>query len=130
MIAPIGIHRSTCGPGNGNFLAGAGPVLSGLAVIGVNGVVVPIAEEFLWRGIVQRRLLQALPVAWAIGTTAVMFSLKHVVVDASWGRFLTLVAFGCICGILAQRNSWRTSAALHLFVNTVTTVVALILSMT
>jgi len=104
------------------------PVLSGLAAVGVNGVLVPIAEEYLWRGIIQVRLLQALPSAWAIGTTAVLFSLKHVVVDASWGRFLTLVAFGCICGIIAQRNTWRNSAVLHLFVNTVTTVVGLIRS--
>jgi membrane protease YdiL (CAAX protease family) len=105
------------------------PVLSGLAVIGVNGVLVPIAEEYLWRGTIQVRLLRALPSAWAIGTTAVLFSLKHVVVDASWGRFLTLVAFGCICGIIAQRNTWRSSAVLHLFVNTVTTVVGLIRSL-
>jgi membrane protease YdiL (CAAX protease family) len=109
--------------------ANVAPVLNGLALIGVNGVLVPIAEEYLWRGIIQARLLQALPSAWAIGTTAVLFSLKHVVVDASWGRFLTLVAFGCICGGIAQRHTWRSSAMLHLFVNTVITVVALIFSM-
>ena len=111
------------------WFASVAPVLNGLALIGVNGVLVPIAEEYLWRGIIQARLLQALPSAWAIGITAVLFSLKHVVVDASWGRFLTLVAFGCICGVMAQRNTWRSSAVLHLFVNAVTTVVALILSM-
>jgi membrane protease YdiL (CAAX protease family) len=111
------------------WFAGVAPVLTGLAVIGVNGVLVPIAEEYLWRGFVQARLLQALSGAWAIGTTAVLFSLKHVVVDSSWGRFLTLVAFGCICGIIARRNTWRSSAVLHLFVNTVTTVVGLILGM-
>jgi membrane protease YdiL (CAAX protease family) len=108
------------------WFASVGPVLSALAAIGVNGIVVPIAEEYLWRGIIQVRLLRALPTAWAIGTTAVLFSLKHVIVDASGGRFLTLVAFGCICGVVAQRNSWKSSAMLHLFVNTVTTVVALV----
>jgi len=65
--------------------------------------------------------------AQSLGMTAILFSLKHVVVDASWGRFLTLVAFGSICGIVAQRHTWRSSAALHLVVNTATTAVGLAL---
>lgn len=101
------------------------PALEVLALVAVNGILVPIAEEYLWRGLIQARLLRVLPGAVAIGMTAILFSLKHVVVDASWGRFLTLVAFGSICGIVAQRHTWRSSAALHLFVNTTTTVVAL-----
>jgi membrane protease YdiL (CAAX protease family) len=96
-------------------------VLEVVALMAVNGVVVPIAEEYLWRGQVQARLLRVWPAAVAIGTTAVLFSLKHVLVDASWGRFLTLVAFGALCGMLARRHSWRTSAALHLVVNTAAT---------
>jgi membrane protease YdiL (CAAX protease family) len=97
------------------------------ALVAVNGILVPIAEEYLWRGLVQARLLRMLPAAVAIGITAILFSLKHVVVDASWGRFLTLVAFGIVCGIIARRHTWRSSAALHLVVNTATTVVGLAL---
>jgi len=107
------------------WLASAAPLLNAVAVVAVNGVLVPVAEEFLWRGQIQAHLRAAFPLALAIGVTATLFSLKHVIVDASWGRFLTLVAFGAICGIVAARNTWRTSAALHLFVNLVTTVVAL-----
>jgi membrane protease YdiL (CAAX protease family) len=109
------------------WLAGARPFLEVVAVVGVNGLLVPVAEEYLWRGLVQARLARLLPAAAAIGVTAVVFSLKHVLVDASWGRFLTLVAFGAICGALAQRHSWRSSAALHLVVNTASTTVALAL---
>jgi len=109
------------------WFAQAAAVLEVVARIGVNGILVPIAEEYLWRGMIQARLLRVLPAAAAIGTTAVFFSLKHVVVDASWGRFLTLVAFGSICGVLAWRHTWRTSAALHLIVNTAATGVALAL---
>jgi membrane protease YdiL (CAAX protease family) len=98
-----------------------------LARIGVNGLLVPIAEEYLWRGLVQARLSRVLPAAVAIGITAILFSLKHVVVDASWGRFLTLVAFGAVCGIVARRHTWRSSAALHLVVNTATTAMALVI---
>lgn len=108
------------------WLARAAPALQVLAVIGVNGLFVPIAEEYLWRGIIQARLSQALPAMAAIAVTAILFSLKHVAVDASWGRFLTLVAFGSICGLLAQRHTWRSSAALHLVVNTATTAVAFV----
>jgi membrane protease YdiL (CAAX protease family) len=105
----------------------AASALEVLALIAVNGILVPIAEEYLWRGLIQACLLRVLPGAVAIGMTAILFSLKHVVADASWGRFLTLVVFGIICGIVAQRHTWRSSAALHLVVNTATTVVGLAL---
>ncbi|MBA4388752.1 MAG: hypothetical protein C0404_12275 [Verrucomicrobia bacterium] len=105
----------------------AASALGALALIAVNGVLVPVAEEYLWRGVIQAHLLRVLPGAMAIGITAIAFSLKHVIVDASWGRFLTLVAFGSICGMVAQRYTWRSSAALHLIVNTMSTVVALVL---
>lgn len=107
------------------WLAPARPYLEVAALIGVNGLLVPVAEEYLWRGQVQERLLRVLPATAAIATTALLFSLKHVLVDASWARFLTLAAFGAICGMLARRDSWRTSAALHLVVNTATTAAAI-----
>jgi hypothetical protein len=40
---------------------------------------------------------------------------KHVLVDASWGRFLTLAAFGIICGAAAKQKGWRSSAVLYIF---------------
>jgi len=101
------------------------PIIKVVALISINGFFVPVAEEFLWRGIVQVRLLRILPAPLAIGITAVLFSFKHVVVDDSFGRFLFIIAFGVICGIVAQRKSWRASAAVHLFTNTVSTIMAL-----
>ncbi len=95
-------------------------------LISVNGVFVPVAEEFLWRGIVQVHLLRLMSPSWAIGVTAVLFSFKHVVVDDSFGRLLFISAFGIICGIVAYRKSWRASAAVHIFANTVGTIVSLI----
>jgi membrane protease YdiL (CAAX protease family) len=109
------------------WLANLAPVLKVASLIVVNGIFVPIAEEFLWRGVVQARLLRILPAALAIGVTAILFSLKHALVDASLGRFLALIAFGVICGVVAQRSSWRRSAALHMVVNTITTIAGLIL---
>lgn len=105
------------------------PVLKVLSFISVNGVFVPIAEEYLWRGIVQPRFLRILPTWLAVGITAVLFSFKHVLVDASWGRFLTLIAFGFICGILAMQKGWKSSAVLHIFINTISTIMGLILGL-
>jgi len=108
------------------WLATLAPALKVVSLILVNGLFVPIAEEYLWRGLVQVRLIYVLPVPFAIGLTAILFSLKHALVDASLGRFLALIAFGVICGVVAQRNSWRRSAALHMVVNTIVTIIGLI----
>jgi membrane protease YdiL (CAAX protease family) len=108
------------------WFAPAAAVLTAVAAIAINGILVPIVEEYLWRGQIQIRLLRVIPAAAAIAVTAVLFSLKHVLVDASWSRFLTLVAFGVICGIVALRGDWRNSAAMHVCVNTVTTAAGLV----
>jgi len=110
------------------WLARQASILKVMSLILVNGLFVPIAEEYLWRGLIQVHLIRILPIPLSIGLTAVLFSLKHVLVDASLGRFLALIAFGVICGVVAQRNSWRRSAALHMVVNTIATVLGLILS--
>ena len=108
------------------WLAKLAPILKVVSLILVNGLFVPIAEEYLWRGLVQVRLIRILPAPFAIGLTAILFSLKHAFVDASLGRFLALIAFGAICGVVAQHDSWRRSAALHIVVNTIVTIIGLI----
>jgi membrane protease YdiL (CAAX protease family) len=107
------------------WLPGADLFLYPIALILVNGVFVPVAEEFLWRGQAQNRLLRVLPSWAAIGVTAVLFSFKHVLVDASFGRFMALIAFGVICGMLARRKGWHYSAALHILINTISTLAGL-----
>lgn len=111
------------------WLSDLAPIMKALSLIFVNGVFVPIAEEYLWRGIAQARFLRILPSPLAIGLTSVLFSFKHVLVDASWGRFLTLAAFGIICGVVAKQKGWRSSAALHIFINTIATVVGLVMGL-
>ena len=111
------------------WLSDLAPILKVLSLILVNGIFVPIAEEYLWRGIAQARFLRIFPSPLAIGLTAVLFSFKHVLVDASWGRFLTLTAFGIICGVAAKQKGWRSSAALHIFMNTIATVVGLVIGL-
>lgn len=111
------------------WLANLSPIFKVVSLILVNGLFVPIAEEYLWRGLVQVRLIRILPTPFAIGLTAVLFSQKHVLVDASLGRFLALIGFGVICGVVAQRNTWKRSAALHMVINTTATIMGLILGL-
>jgi membrane protease YdiL (CAAX protease family) len=105
------------------------PVLKATSFIFVNGLFVPVGEEFLWRGFVQSRLARAISAPLAIGITAACFSLKHVLVDASFDRALTIMALGIIFGILAHRKSWRASAALHIFMNMLSSITALVLGL-
>ena len=44
------------------WLADLAPILKVVSLILVNGLFVPIAEEYLWRGLVQVRLIRILPV--------------------------------------------------------------------
>lgn len=89
----------------------------------VNGVVVPIVEEFAWRGVVQTALTRAYGSLAAIGITAVAFVAKHVVVDMTLSPFrvapLLVLAF-VLCG-LRDRYGTASSTVTHLVVNLVST---------
>jgi hypothetical protein len=104
------------------WLGGWERVLTVISLLLVNGIFVPIAEEFLWREQAQAHLLRIFPRGLSIGITAVLFSFKHVLVDASFGRFLALIAFGVITGVIAAQKSWHNSAAMHIFFNTISTI--------
>ena len=109
-------------PGNPTrWLAQAGPVLAPLSLLVVNGLVVPVAEEFLWRGVIQRRLSRVLGPWPAIILTAVLFSLKHAVVDASLGRLLFITGLGTVWGHVAHRRRWHASAVVHAAMNLLAT---------
>lgn len=108
------------------WLTGLAPVLKVISLLIVNGIFIPIAEEFLWRGLVQAYLIRVFNPILSIGIVAILFSFKHVLVDASFGRFFALIAFGTVCGILAYRKSWHNSAALHMIINTIFTIAGLI----
>ena len=88
------------------MLGGLASVLKVVSVMSVNGLFIPIAEEFLWRGMVQPRLAHVVTTPITIGVTALLFSLKHVIVDASLGRLLTIVAFGYWYSCLSQELAY------------------------
>lgn len=110
------------------LFAPVGLLLAGASLLLVNGVVVPCAEEWLWRGIIQPRLTGSLRFPLGLLITSVLFSLKHVIIDASLGRLLTLTGFGIVMGVVAWRQGWRAAALAHALANTIATILGLILT--
>jgi membrane protease YdiL (CAAX protease family) len=96
--------------------------------------VIPLAEERLLRGIIQPQLLVAWGTLPALAITAVLFSLKHAIVDASLGRLLAITAGGLVLGIVAYRaghgdsrqDGWHASAVSHVVGNLVATSLGLL----
>lgn len=98
----------------------ATPVLAALLLLG-NGFVVPLAEEAVWRGVVQSTLVEAWGVPTGIVLTAVLFATKHVIVDLSIVRVTTLLTLGLVLGLVRQRFGTASSTITHVGVNTVST---------
>lgn len=108
--------------------APAGLLLAALSLLLVNGVAIPVAEEWLWRGLVQPVISAALGSLPGLLVTSLLFSAKHAIVDASLGRALTLTVFGLIMGHTARRYGWRAAAATHSLANLIATAFALIIT--
>jgi uncharacterized protein len=105
------------------------PMLVVISLLLVNGIFVPLVEEWLWHGLIQPRFVGRLGLAFGLLLTAFLFSLKHMIVDASLGRLLTLTGFGIIIGIIAHRKGWQSAALAHVLVNSIASIIALLVSM-
>jgi membrane protease YdiL (CAAX protease family) len=95
-----------------------------------NGTMVPIVEEFAWRGYVQTsfaRVWGAWPALWV---TAVLFALKHVIVDLSMARTITLVTASVILGLIRHFFGTLASTLAHYTMNFVASTVAIVLALT
>lgn len=112
----------------GVLFASAAPLLVPASLLLVNGWVVPLAEEWLWRGRIQPALVGAGGQLAGLLATSLLFSLKHALIDASLGRMLALTGFGLVMGLLALRHGWRAAALAHAIANTFATTLTLLLS--
>jgi membrane protease YdiL (CAAX protease family) len=95
-------------------------------LVGVNGVMVPIIEEFAWRGIIQTALVKRFSPPLGIGVTSIAFAVKHVVVDRSLGRLTTLLTLASILGIVRHRLGIGASTVTHLTANLTASVIAVV----
>lgn len=92
------------------------PLLAIVFLLG-NGIAVPIAEEHVWRGIVQTELVARWGVALGIGVTALLFTLKHVIVDLSIARLTTLLVLSLAFGLARHYGGTGSSIVLHIGTN-------------
>jgi uncharacterized protein len=95
-----------------------------LAVLAVGaGLVAPVVEELLFRGLLLRALLRRVPATAAVAISAVTFALLHLV-DPSIGTVVALPALatvGVVSGVLAVRTGdLSKSILLHAGFNLVT----------
>lgn len=105
---------------------GLGSAVEGMPVLAIvflagNGLLVPIAEEQVWRGIVQSDLVDGWGALAGVAVTAVLFACKHVIVDLSIVRLTTLLTLGLLFGVVRHRWGTASSAVTHVLLNTVST---------
>ncbi len=91
----------------------------GIAVI----VVAPLAEELLFRVVIQTWLKRHLPTKWSIVVVALVFSAVH-----AWPDPIPLFPLALILGYVYDRsNSYVSVVVLHSLFNTVNLIVAIML---
>ena len=97
-----------------------------VTMLPANGILGPMVEELAWRGYIQTHLIRGWGLRSGIVVTAVLFALKHVIVDFSFYRILILLAGGVALGITGYR--WGTSASTiaHVLLNSLATVSAML----
>jgi len=96
----------------------------------VAGLVAPVCEELLFRGLLLRALRRRFSTVAAIAISALVFALAHPALDPSWGTFAivpALFALGAISGAIAvRRGDLSVSIMLHIGFNFLTTFSAVV----
>lgn len=93
------------------------------ALLLINGILVPIIEEFAWRGVIQTALMESFGTVVGSVLTAAAFVLKHVIVDwgEPWFRLVSLIVLALLfCG-LRVRFGTASSTITHIGVNSIAT---------
>jgi membrane protease YdiL (CAAX protease family) len=104
-------------------LAAGATGIGAVALVVMTLVGAPVAEEILYRGVLQRSLRRRYPAWLAIGLTATVFAASHFQAL----QFPALLFIGVVLGAVAERTGRIGPAiATHVGFNLVTTVVLLV----
>jgi membrane protease YdiL (CAAX protease family) len=106
----------------------AGPWIAALMLLG-NGVAGPVAEEYAWRGYIQRAAVAAWGRGLGVALTAGAFAAKHVLVDLSVARAASLLVVAAGLGLVATRWGTAASTVAHVILNTGAVVALLVLAL-
>ena len=95
----------------------------------VAGLIAPVCEELLFRGLLLRSLRRRVSPVAAVAISALVFALAHPMLDPTFGTLAVvpaLFALGAISGVAAlRRGDLSMSIFLHIGFNLLTTVSAL-----
>jgi membrane protease YdiL (CAAX protease family) len=89
------------------------------------GLIAPVCEELLFRGLLLRGLRRRFSPVVAVTLSALVFALAHPALDPSWGTFVivpALFGMGAVSGAIAvRRGDLSVSILLHIGFNFLTT---------
>jgi uncharacterized protein len=89
------------------------------------GLIAPVCEELLFRGVLLRALRRRFSPVVAVALSALVFALAHPLLDPSWGTFVivpALFGMGAVSGAIAvRRGDLSVSILLHIGFNFLTT---------
>jgi uncharacterized protein len=95
----------------------------------VAGLIAPVCEELLFRGLLLRSLRRRMAPETAVAVSALVFALAHPMLSPTWGTFAVvpaLFALGAVSGVMAlRRGDLSVSILLHIGFNLLTTLGAL-----
>ncbi|ESP87280.1 CPBP family intramembrane glutamic endopeptidase [Candidatus Halobonum tyrrellensis] len=122
FAASLAGSQPSSGLAGGSGGAGLPAWVVALFLLG-NGVVVPVAEELAWRGVIQTALTDAYGTSVAVSVTAVGFVAKHLVVDlaAMPFRVFSLAVLAVVFCALRARYGTTSSTVAHVLVNLLST---------
>jgi membrane protease YdiL (CAAX protease family) len=94
------------------------------------GLVAPVCEELLFRGLLLRALRRRFSPQVAVAVSALVFALAHPALDPTWGSFVivpALFGLGAVSGVAAvRRGDLSVSIMLHVGFNLLTTLGAVL----
>jgi membrane protease YdiL (CAAX protease family) len=89
------------------------------------GLIAPVCEELLFRGLLLRGLRRRFSPVVAVTLSALVFALAHPALDPTWGTFVivpALFGMGAVSGAIAvRRGDLSVSILLHIGFNFLTT---------
>ena len=94
------------------------------------GLIAPVCEELLFRGLLLRALRRRFSPVLAVTISALVFALAHPALDPHWGTFVivpALFGLGAVSGAIAvRRGDLSVSIMLHIGFNFLTTFSAVV----
>lgn len=96
------------------------------AYIGVVGLLIPITEEWVWRGIVHTGLTKGMGQVTGFIITALAFVLKYLLVSLSIVNLTTLLVVALVLGVVRARVGTGASTMTHIITNLLTALIVII----